>query len=115
MKANPEIEDRLRAHLAAERQAIHPPADLEARVLRRLAETPVPRKGPGMFRGPDCFRRRSGIRRRSTAGGHTRAGPDKSNPHTIGECDGLALADYLAASGDRDGIRRHGGSWQAGH
>ena len=50
MNANPEIEERLRAHLAAEREAIRPPADLEAGVLRRLAETPVPRKGAGMVR-----------------------------------------------------------------
>src|SRR5438067_4144772 len=41
MKANPEIEERLRAHLAADR---------ESGVLRRLAETPVRRKGAGMVR-----------------------------------------------------------------
>src|SRR5439155_13559772 len=50
MKANPEIEDRLRTHLAAEREAIPVPADLETRVLRRLEETPVSRRGAGMFR-----------------------------------------------------------------
>src|SRR5438309_3710750 len=50
MNANPEIEDRLRAHLAAEREAIRPPVDLEARVLRRLQETHVTPRDGGVFR-----------------------------------------------------------------
>ena len=50
MNASPDIETRLRDHLAAEREAIKPPADLEARVLRRLQESDATRPGTGVAR-----------------------------------------------------------------
>ena len=50
MNASPDIEARLRAHLAAEREAIRPPADLEARVRRRLQESDATRTGSGVAR-----------------------------------------------------------------
>ena len=50
MNANPDIETRLRDHLAAERETIRPPADLEARVLRRLQESDATRTGTGVVR-----------------------------------------------------------------
>ena len=50
MNASPDVETRLRAHLAAERETIQPPADLEARVLRRLQESDATRTGTGVVR-----------------------------------------------------------------
>ena len=50
MNASPDIETRLLDHLAAEREAIKPPADLEARVLRRLRESDATRPGTGVAR-----------------------------------------------------------------
>jgi len=50
MNASPDIETRLRAHLAAERETIKPPADLEARVLRRLKEPGATPAGSGLVR-----------------------------------------------------------------
>ena len=50
MNASPDIETRLRDHLAAERETIKPPADLEARVLRRLQEFDATRPGTGVAR-----------------------------------------------------------------
>ena len=48
MNASPDIEARLRAHLAAEREAIRPPADLEVRVRRRLQESVATRTRTGV-------------------------------------------------------------------
>src|SRR5437763_1161536 len=50
MNASPDIETRLRAHLAAERETIKPPADLEARVLRHLKEPRATPAGSGLVR-----------------------------------------------------------------
>src|SRR5437763_13892048 len=50
MNARPDVEPRLRAHLAAERETSKPPADLEARVLRRLQESDATRTGTGVVR-----------------------------------------------------------------
>jgi hypothetical protein len=50
MNARPDIEERLRAQLAAERAAIHPPADIEARILRRLQQAPTVQREPGVIR-----------------------------------------------------------------
>ena len=50
MKASPDIEERLRAHLADERQAIRPPQDLEARLLQYLEASAPSREGLGVGR-----------------------------------------------------------------
>ena len=50
MNASPDIETRLRDYLAAERETIRPPADLEARVLRRLQESDATWTGTGVAR-----------------------------------------------------------------
>jgi hypothetical protein len=50
LNANLDIEDRLRAHLAMEREAIRTPANLELRVLRRLEEAPSRHSEPGPVR-----------------------------------------------------------------
>jgi hypothetical protein len=48
MNAGPSIEERLRTHLAAERHAIRPPDDIEARVMRRLQQAPPVEREPGI-------------------------------------------------------------------
>src|SRR5438067_10566908 len=50
MNASPDIEARLRDYFAAERETIRPPADLAARVLRRLQESDATRPGTGVAR-----------------------------------------------------------------
>jgi hypothetical protein len=50
MNARPDIEQRLRAHLAAERSSINPPDDIEASVLRRVQQAPAVPREPGVFR-----------------------------------------------------------------
>src|SRR2546423_2376997 len=50
MKAYPDIEERLRTHLAEERDAIRPPADLDSRILQYLEASAPVQQGPGFVR-----------------------------------------------------------------
>jgi hypothetical protein len=50
MNTNTDLEERLRRHFAAERQAAEPPSDIEARVRRYLEQPRPARTGPGIGR-----------------------------------------------------------------
>ena len=112
MNASPDIETRLRDYLAAERETIKPPADLEARVLRRLQESDATRPGTGVAR-PLLLAAALVLFAAGLAFGvaRLRAIP---GPNSNGDGDANRIADRVTTTGDLDGVCRHGDGRQAG-